>query len=58
MGGNLQPHYNNARSHSSLLPWNELSEEEKEKDRDIVCGIPKILACAKRCCPSGFISGS
>jgi len=29
-----------------LLPWNELPEEEKEKDRDLVRGIPKMLARA------------
>lgn len=30
--------------HKALLPWEELSEEEKEKDRTLVRGIPKILA--------------
>jgi hypothetical protein len=29
-----------------LLPWNELPEEEKEKDRDLVRGIPKMLVWA------------
>lgn len=27
-----------------LVPWNELPEDEKEKDRDMVRGIPKMLA--------------
>ncbi|MCX6053898.1 MAG: RyR domain-containing protein [Chloroflexi bacterium] len=29
-----------------LVPWNELPEEEKAKDRDLVRGIPQILARA------------
>ncbi|MCJ7625478.1 MAG: RyR domain-containing protein, partial [Anaerolineaceae bacterium] len=31
------------RVHSSLVPWGELPEAEKEKDRDLVKGIPKII---------------
>ncbi|OGN72213.1 MAG: hypothetical protein A2X25_00695 [Chloroflexi bacterium GWB2_49_20] len=27
-----------------LVPWNELPDDEKEKDRDMVRGIPKMLA--------------
>ncbi len=34
------------KSHSSLVPWSELSEEEKEKDRDMVAGIPVVLSRA------------
>ena len=30
-------------THPSLLPWEELSEEEKEKDRNSVRVIPRIL---------------
>lgn len=30
----------------SLVPWDQLPEEEKEKDRDLVRGIPKMLASA------------
>ena len=29
--------------HKSLIPWGKLSEDEKEKDRSLVKGIPKIL---------------
>jgi hypothetical protein len=29
-----------------IVPWEELPEEEKEKDRDLVRGIPKMLARA------------
>jgi hypothetical protein len=29
-----------------LVPWKELPEEEKEKDRDLIRGIPEILARA------------
>jgi len=32
--------------HAALLPWDELPEEQKEKDRDLVRGIPPILAKA------------
>lgn len=32
--------------HSALVPWNELSEEDKEKDRVMVRQIPLILAQA------------
>jgi len=31
---------------NALLPWKQLPEEEKEKDRDLVRGIPEILARA------------
>ena len=32
--------------HAALLPWDELPEEEKEKDRMMVRAIPRILARA------------
>ncbi len=32
--------------HSCLVPYNQLSETDKESDRDMVRGIPKILAAA------------
>jgi len=32
--------------HKSLIPWDELSEDEKEKDRVLVNGIPIILSKA------------
>jgi hypothetical protein len=32
--------------HQCLVSWNELPEEEKDKDRDLVRGIPNILARA------------
>ena len=32
--------------HKVLVPWDNLPEEEKEKDRDLVRGIPEILARA------------
>ena len=34
------------KQHKLLIPWDELPEEEKEKDRDLVRGIPTILARA------------
>jgi hypothetical protein len=34
------------KKHECLVPWNELPEGEKEKDRDLVRGIPVILARA------------
>jgi hypothetical protein len=35
-----------AKAHPSLLPWSELSEEEREKDREAVQAITPILADA------------
>ncbi|MCD4750460.1 MAG: hypothetical protein K8R59_13905 [Thermoanaerobaculales bacterium] len=32
--------------HSGLVPWQELSESEREKDREMVRSIPRILARA------------
>lgn len=32
--------------HSCLVPYDQLSEEDKESDRDLVRGIPKILSKA------------
>jgi hypothetical protein len=32
--------------HPSLIPWDELSDEEREKDRDAVLAIPTILSRA------------
>ena len=33
--------------HKALVPWEELSEEDKEKDRTLVKNIPRILSIAK-----------
>ena len=30
--------------HRSLVPWDELGDEDKEKDRELVRSIPRILA--------------
>ena len=35
------------KTHPSLIPWSELSEEEKEKDRNPVRGLPEFLAKAR-----------
>lgn len=32
--------------HPSLAPWEDLSESERQKDRDMVSGIPRMLANA------------
>jgi len=32
--------------HRDLVPWDELSPDERDKDRALVAGIPKILAKA------------
>ena len=32
--------------HSAIVDWGELPEEEKEKDRELIRGIPQILAKA------------
>jgi voltage-gated potassium channel Kch len=33
-----------AKTHPLLVPWDELSEEEREKDRDAIRAIPRMLA--------------
>jgi hypothetical protein len=35
-----------AKQHSCLVPYSELSESDKQSDRDLVRGIPDILAKA------------
>jgi hypothetical protein len=35
------------KTHPSLVPWSELSEEEKDKDRNPVRGLPEFLAKAR-----------
>jgi hypothetical protein len=41
------PKTNKAKKlHKCLVPWEKLPQEEKEKDRDLVRGIPAILARA------------
>ena len=37
---------NSARRHPALLPWAELPEEQREKDRQAVRAYPEILAAA------------
>jgi hypothetical protein len=32
-----------ARQHEALLPWDQLPESQKDKDRALVTGIPAIL---------------
>jgi hypothetical protein len=34
------------KEHPSIIPWHQLTEDEKEKDRDMVRGTPVILARA------------
>jgi hypothetical protein len=31
------------KEHPDLIPWHRLSDEDKEKDRNTVRGIPQIL---------------
>jgi hypothetical protein len=46
-GWTYAPKTNKAKKlHNCLVPWDKLPEEEKEKDRDLVRGIPEILARA------------
>lgn len=35
-----------AKIHNCLVPYGQLSEGDKESDRDMVRGIPRILAAA------------
>lgn len=39
--GAKDPH---RRLHPLLVPWEELPEEEREKDRDVIRGLPRMLA--------------
>lgn len=34
------------KMHTCLVPYDQLSETDKESDRDVVRGIPKVLALA------------
>ena len=46
-GWTYGPQTNNEKKQNQcLVPWKELSEEEKVKDRDLVRGIPQVLARA------------
>jgi hypothetical protein len=46
-GWRYAPRTNKAKKlHKDLLPWKDLSEKEKDKDREMVRGIPRILAIA------------
>ncbi|MBF5005320.1 NAD-binding protein [Diaphorobacter caeni] len=40
------------RTHPSLLPWFELSEAEREKDRDAVRRLPQLLGLSGRPAPA------
>lgn len=47
-----------ARTHNSLIPWEELSEAEREKDREAVRELPGFLAAAGyELCRPGTTSG-
>lgn len=37
----------NKKIHNCLVPYDQLSEADKESDRDMVRGIPKILEAAR-----------
>jgi hypothetical protein len=46
-GWTYSPVRNNSRKHHHcLVPWESLPEEEKEKDRDVVREIPKLIELA------------
>ena len=50
MAGNMRLKRTRQRKlHNCLVPWKKLPEEEKEKDRDLVRGIPVILAQRRVC---------
>lgn len=38
------PKDSEARTHPLLVPWDDLAEEEKQKDRDAILAIPRMLA--------------
>ena len=37
---------NHKKTHPSLVPWSQLTEDEKEKDRDTIRSLPVFLARA------------
>jgi voltage-gated potassium channel Kch len=43
-GWTLGPRNDEARTHPSLVPWSELPEPERDKDRAVVTAIPPLLA--------------
>lgn len=43
-GWKLGSREDRARTHPSLVPWSELPEEERQKDRELVRVIPRVLA--------------
>jgi hypothetical protein len=45
-GWRLGPRNNRRKRHPSLVPWGDLSEHEREKDRQTVRHIPEVLATA------------
>ena len=46
-GWQLAPETDKPRKlHKSLVPWDKLPQEEKDKDHDLVRGIPRVLAKA------------
>jgi hypothetical protein len=46
-GWRLGPHTDkDAHVHEALVPWDELSEDQRDKDRDMVKAMPRILARA------------
>jgi RyR domain len=40
------PKNSDRKTHPLLVPWSELDESEREKDRDAIRGIPRMLAWA------------
>jgi len=44
LGWSLGSRDDEARTHPSLVPWAELPEAEREKDREAVRAIPGLLA--------------
>jgi hypothetical protein len=46
-GWTYAPERDDARQHHPLLvPWEQLSEEQREKDRDAVRNLPRLLETA------------
>ena len=43
-GWSKGPRDDAARSHPALVPWSDLPEAEREKDREVVRAIPALLA--------------
>ena len=46
LGWTLGPRNEEERTHPDMLPWSELDEEDRQKDRDRIVWLPEVVAAA------------